>query len=57
LGANYAPVVVVRPPAKGKLPRHDEARFDGDLTAWFTEFCAQFPLEPATENGTEAGGS
>ncbi len=49
IGANHAPVVVVKAPAKSKLPRHDEKRFGGDLTGWFTEFCAQFTLDPATD--------
>jgi len=49
IGANHAPVVVVKPPAKKVLPKHDDAKYDGDLTAWFTDFCANFPLEPATD--------
>ena len=49
VGANHAPVVVVKAPPKSKLPRHTDAKFDGDLTAWFTEFCAQFDLDPATD--------
>ncbi len=49
IGANHAPVVVVKAPAISKLPQHDDARFSGDLTAWFTDFCAQFTLEPATD--------
>jgi DNA polymerase-3 subunit alpha len=49
IGANHAPVVVVKAPAKSKLPKHDEKRFGGDLTDWFTEFCAQFTLDPATD--------
>lgn len=49
VGANHAPVVVVKAPPKSKLPKHSDAKFDGDLTAWFTEFCAQFDLDPATD--------
>jgi DNA polymerase-3 subunit alpha len=51
IGANHAPVVVVKAPPKSKLPKHGDAKFEGDLTAWFTEFCAQFNLEPATDPG------
>ncbi len=53
IGANHAPVVVVRVPEAGKLPRHDEERFGGDLTAWFKAFCAAFELEPANDPGLD----
>jgi len=48
-GANHAPVVIVKAPAKGKLPKHSEKKYNGDLTAWFTEFCANFALDPAND--------
>jgi DNA polymerase III subunit alpha len=54
VGANHAPVVRVKIPEAGALPRHDEARFGGDLTAWFKAFCAMFELEPHESTG-EAG--
>ncbi|MCC5824389.1 MAG: DNA polymerase III subunit alpha [Phycisphaerales bacterium] len=51
IGANYAPVVIVKAPKKSALPRHDDPAFGGDLTAWFTDLCARFTLEPATDPG------
>ncbi|MGP1273271.1 MAG: DNA polymerase III subunit alpha [Phycisphaerales bacterium] len=49
IGANHAPVVVVKAPPAGKLPRHDAPEFGGDLTAWFKAFCDRFELEPAND--------
>lgn len=49
LGANHAPVVVVKAPPKKNLPKHDAEEFGGDLTAWFKGFCAEFELEPAND--------
>ncbi|MCA9304556.1 MAG: DNA polymerase III subunit alpha [Phycisphaerales bacterium] len=49
IGANHAPVVVVKAPAKSKLPKHSAKEFNGDLTAWFKVFCANFELEPAND--------
>ncbi|MEM9166882.1 MAG: DNA polymerase III subunit alpha [Planctomycetota bacterium] len=54
IGANHAPVVVVKAPAKSRLPKHSAKEFGGDLTAWFKAFCDRFELEPATE--LSAGG-
>ncbi len=51
IGANYAPVVIVNAPEPDRLPRHDDPSYAGDLTAWFTDFCAQVTLEPATDPG------
>jgi len=45
--ANHAPVVVVKTPDARDLPGFDDARFGGDLTAWFKAYCACFTLEPA----------
>ncbi len=53
IGANHAPVVVVRVPEASRLPRHDEEGFEGDLTAWFKAFCAAFELEPANDPGLD----
>lgn len=47
IGANHAPVVVVKAPPDAKLPRHTDEAFGDDLTAWFNAFCAVFELEPA----------
>ncbi|USO00121.1 MAG: DNA polymerase III subunit alpha [Phycisphaeraceae bacterium] len=53
IGANHAPVVVVKAPPEGELPRHDDAKYRGDLTAWFKDFCARFDLEPANDPGMD----
>ncbi|MEO0511486.1 MAG: DNA polymerase III subunit alpha [Planctomycetota bacterium] len=52
IGANHAPVVVVKAPAKSRLPKHTQATYAGDLTAWYTDFSSEFELEPA-EGGDE----
>ena len=49
IGANHAPVVVVKAPPVGSLPKHDDDAFGGDLTAWYKVYCAAFELEPATD--------
>jgi len=49
LGANHAPVVVVKAPPEASLPRHGDAEFGGDLTAWYKALSAKFDLEPATD--------
>ncbi|HZW09737.1 MAG TPA: DNA polymerase III subunit alpha [Phycisphaerales bacterium] len=56
IGANHAPVVRVKIPRESDLPRHDDTRFGGDLTAWYTEYCSRFALEPfdATRDGSNA---
>ena len=55
LGKNNAPmvrVVVKGEEAKGKkskgsdLPRHDDAKYAGDLTAWYTDFCTRVEVVP-----------
>ena len=53
LGANHAPVVVVKAPPKSRLPKANAKKFNGDLTAWFKEFCEQFALEPANDPGMD----
>jgi DNA polymerase III alpha subunit len=53
LGANHAPVVVVKAPAKSKLPKVGDKQYNGDLTAWFKDFCANFELEPANDPGMD----
>lgn len=47
IGANHAPVVVVKAPPKSKLPKHSAKQYAGDLTAWFKDYCSRFELEPA----------
>ena len=51
IGANHAPVVVVKAPPARSLPAHDDKAFNGDLTAWYKAYCAAFTLEPATDPG------
>ncbi|HYF14180.1 MAG TPA: DNA polymerase III subunit alpha [Phycisphaerales bacterium] len=56
LGANHAPMVRVTLPREKDLPRREEERFGGDLTAWYTEYCSKFELSPfRNEDGTEPG--
>ena len=49
VGANHAPVVVVKSPPKSKLPKHSAQEYGGDLTTWFKAFCETFALEPAND--------
>ncbi len=51
IGANHAPVVVVRTP--DELPRHDEKQYGGFLTAWYKDYCSRFTLEPAADAGLD----
>jgi DNA polymerase-3 subunit alpha len=46
LGVSNAPLVRVRVPSEAELPRPEEARFAGDLTAWYTAYCAAFEVVP-----------
>jgi len=49
IGANHAPVVVVKAPVKSKLPKHSAKEFGGDLTAWYKAYCDCFSLDPAND--------
>ncbi len=49
IGANHAPVVIVKAPAISKLPKHDDKKYEGDLTAWFKDYCTNFELDPAND--------
>jgi DNA polymerase-3 subunit alpha len=54
LGANHAPMVGVVRRGGGALdgpglPAPGEARFGGDLSAWYAEFCACFEVVPLPE--------
>lgn len=46
LGKNNAPMVRIVTPPAGDLPRHADAAFGGDLTAWYKTYCARFNVEP-----------
>jgi DNA polymerase III subunit alpha len=49
IGANHAPVVIVKAPTKSKLPKHSARKYEGDLTAWFKDYCTNFELDPAND--------
>ncbi|MGD1914576.1 MAG: DNA polymerase III subunit alpha [Phycisphaerales bacterium] len=51
IGANHAPVVVVRTP--DKLPDSQDKGYNGDLTAWYKDYCSRFELEPAADAGLD----
>jgi len=53
IGANHAPVVVVRAPAE--LPGHDDPAYGGFLTSWYKDYCSRFTLEPAGGAGLDHG--
>ncbi len=46
IGANHAPAVRIDVPKAKDLPRWDDPKFAGDLTAWYRAFCAKFELKP-----------
>ncbi len=46
VGANHAPLVRVVLPPEGKLPKHTDPQFAGDLTAWYKAYCGSFSLLP-----------
>jgi len=46
IGGNHAPLVRVVSPPIAELPKHDDPAFGGDLTAWYTAYCARFELHP-----------
>ncbi|WP_353824392.1 hypothetical protein, partial [Acinetobacter baumannii] len=48
--ANHAPMVRITIPDRKSLPRHDDAAYAGDLTAWYTAYCAKIEVRPL---GTE----
>ena len=54
LGANNAPAVQIDLPDASALPAHDDPRFGGDLSAWYTAYCAAFELKPFREPPTTA---
>jgi len=59
IGAKHAPMVrVVRRSGAALdapgLPTRDEARFGGDLSAWYDAFCAEFEVVPLESGGDRA---
>jgi DNA polymerase-3 subunit alpha len=55
IGVNHAPMVRVAPPKPGELPLHDDARFAGDLSAWYAAYCGRFELMPYRAEEGPAG--
>jgi DNA polymerase-3 subunit alpha len=54
LGANHAPLVRITLPKASDLPKHTDAKYAGDLTAWYTDYCSKFELRPfRNEDGSE----
>ncbi|MBI1189319.1 MAG: DNA polymerase III subunit alpha [Tepidisphaera sp.] len=46
LGRNNAPAVQIDLPAASALPKHDDPRYAGDMSAWYKDYCAAFELKP-----------
>jgi DNA polymerase-3 subunit alpha len=46
IGSNNSPMVRIKVPAKKDLPKHTDPEFSGDLTAWYTAYCAKFEVIP-----------
>ncbi len=46
LGVSQAPMVRVKLPETKALPKPGDAEFAGDLTAWYTAYCAKFEIVP-----------
>jgi DNA polymerase-3 subunit alpha len=54
IGANHAPLVRITLPKAKDLPKHTDAKYGGDLTAWYTDYCAKFELRPfRNDDGSE----
>ncbi|NUQ51344.1 MAG: DNA polymerase III subunit alpha [Phycisphaerales bacterium] len=54
LGRNNAPAVRIDLPDPKKLPRHDDPKYAGDLSAWYKDYCASFELKPFASVPTQA---
>ncbi len=54
IGGNNAPAVRIAIPDAASLPRPEEARFAGDLSAWYKDYCEKFEVQPFRETPTEA---
>ncbi|MEM1330281.1 MAG: DNA polymerase III subunit alpha [Planctomycetota bacterium] len=50
IGANHAPLVSVEAPPEAELPKLEDDKYNGDLTAWYTDYSAEFSLEPFTDD-------
>jgi DNA polymerase-3 subunit alpha len=47
-------MVRVRIPEKKSLPRHDDPKYAGDLSAWYQDYCTRFEVLPLKKEGGEA---
>lgn len=54
LGVNHAPMVKIRVPAAKDLPKHDDKAYNGDLSAWYRDYCSKFELQPFEKEPTPA---
>jgi DNA polymerase-3 subunit alpha len=52
LGKNNSPSVRIDLPEASRLPDSDDAKYAGDLTAWYKDYCAAFELQPFTTTPT-----
>lgn len=46
LGKNNSPAVQIDLPDAASLPKHDDPKYAGDVTAWYKDYCAAFELKP-----------
>ena len=46
MGANHAPMVRVTCPPIAALPRHNDPKFNNDLTAWYKAYSTAFEVRP-----------
>ncbi len=46
LGKSHAPMVRVKVPEAKALPKHDDPKYGGDLSAWHKDFCSRFEVQP-----------
>ncbi|MBS0190918.1 MAG: DNA polymerase III subunit alpha [Phycisphaerales bacterium] len=53
LGVNHAPMVKIRVPGAKEIPRHDDAKYKGDLSAWYRDYCSKFELQPFEKEPTK----
>ena len=52
LGVSHAPMVKIRVPAAKDLPKHDDKKYNGDLSAWYRDYCSKFELLPFEKEPT-----
>ncbi len=54
IGKNNSPMVRVRVPAANILPKADDKKWGGDLTAWYKAYCEAFEVVPFATMPTAA---